>query len=115
MPTATLGEVAASLQEVLAQMAELSKRIAILEKQPSQPAEKQLEEISMSAGPVSATPVSAKPPDDRITEEELVAISAAIGAYLGVRAHIRQIRLVSSSAWAQQGRASIQASHVLQG
>ena len=39
----------------------------------------------------------------------------AIGAYLGVRAHIRQIRLVSTNAWAQQGRVSIQASHRLQG
>ena len=29
-----------------------------------------------------------------ITEEELLAISAALAAYLGVRAHIRQIRLV---------------------
>ena len=29
--------------------------------------------------------------------------------------HIRQIRLVSTSAWAQQGRVSIQASHRLQG
>jgi methylmalonyl-CoA carboxyltransferase large subunit len=50
-----------------------------------------------------------------ITEEELLAISAALGAYLGVRAHIRQIRLVSTAAWAQQGRVSIQASHRLQG
>ncbi len=48
-----------------------------------------------------------------ITEEEVLAISAAVAAYLGVRAHIRQIRLVSTSAWAQQGRVSIQASHQL--
>ena len=48
-----------------------------------------------------------------ITEEELLAISAAVAAYLGVRAHIRQIRLISSRAWAQEGRVSIQASHRL--
>ena len=34
-----------------------------------------------------------------------------VAAFLGERAHIRQIRLVSSTAWAQQGRVSIQASH----
>jgi methylmalonyl-CoA carboxyltransferase 12S subunit len=43
----------------------------------------------------------------------VLAISAAVAAYLGVRAHIRQIRLVSTGAWAQQGRVSIQASHRL--
>jgi len=48
-----------------------------------------------------------------ITDEEVLAISAAVGAYLGVRAHIRQIRLVSGKAWAQEGRAWIQASHRL--
>ena len=50
-----------------------------------------------------------------ITEEEILAISAAVAAYLGVRAHIKQIRLLSGNAWAQQGRVSIQASHMLQG
>jgi methylmalonyl-CoA carboxyltransferase large subunit len=53
------------------------------------------------------------PARDGVTEEEVLAISAAVAAYLGVRAHIRQIRLVSSGAWAQQGRVSIQASHRL--
>ncbi len=48
-----------------------------------------------------------------ITEPELIAISAAVAAFLGLRAHIRQIRLVSSNAWAQQGRVFIQASHRL--
>ena len=55
------------------------------------------------------------PAAEEISEEELLAISAALGAYLGVRAHIRQIRLVSGNAWAQQGRVSIQASHMLVG
>jgi methylmalonyl-CoA carboxyltransferase large subunit len=61
--------------------------------------------------PAAAPPVLSA----AITEEELLAVSAAIGAYLGVRAHIRQIRLVGTTAWAQQGRVSIQASHRLQG
>ncbi len=50
-----------------------------------------------------------------ISEEEVLAISGAVAAYLGVRAHIRQIRLLSGNAWAQQGRVTIQASHQLQG
>jgi hypothetical protein len=50
-----------------------------------------------------------------ISEDEVLAISAAVAASLGVRAHIRQIRLVSGGAWAQQGRVSIQASHQLLG
>jgi methylmalonyl-CoA carboxyltransferase large subunit len=65
-----------------------------------------------SAAAIPVQPAAAPPA--AITEEELLAISAAIGAYLGVRAHIRQIRLLSTNAWAQQGRVSIQASHTLQ-
>ena len=56
---------------------------------------------------------TAAPESEAISEEDVLAISAAIAAYLGVRAHIRQIRLVSTGAWAQQGRVSIQASHQL--
>ena len=46
-----------------------------------------------------------------ITEEELLALSAAIAAFLGVRARIRNVRLVHSPTWAQVGRVHIQASH----
>ncbi len=42
----------------------------------------------------------------KISEELLMAISAAVAAYLGKRAHIRQVRLIGSTAWAQQGRVS---------
>jgi methylmalonyl-CoA carboxyltransferase 12S subunit len=49
-----------------------------------------------------------------ITEEEVLAISAAVAAYLGVRAHIRQIRLIDGNVCAQQGRVSIQASRRLE-
>lgn len=54
-------------------------------------------------------PVATEP----IAEEELAVMAAAIAAYLGVRVHIRQIRLISSNRWAQEGRVSIQASHQL--
>ena len=57
-----------------------------------------------------ATPV-ATTPAEAITDEEMLAISAAIAAFLGVRAQIRQVRLIHTDAWAQVGRVNIQASH----
>lgn len=45
------------------------------------------------------------------SEEDMLAISAAVAAILGVRARIRQVRLVHSSAWAQVGRMGTHASH----
>ena len=92
MPKVTVNELSATIEQLQAQVAELSRRLECSEERKASPA--------APAG---------------ITEEELIVISAAIGAYLGVRAHIRQIRLVSTTAWAQQGRVSIQASHTLQG
>ena len=54
---------------------------------------------------------TAPAPAEAITEEEMLAISAAVAAFLGVRAHVRQVRLIHSDAWAQVGRVNIQASH----
>ena len=48
-----------------------------------------------------------------IADDEILAIAGALAAYCGVRVHIRQIRLIGSRAWAQEGRVSIQASHRL--
>lgn len=102
MPVATETEMGTVLEELQAQMAEIARRISELEK--GKP---------LATPPLTAMPKSVPAPP-AITEDELVAISAAIGAFLGVRAHIRQIRLLSTTAWAQQGRVSIQASHTLQ-
>ena len=74
-----------------------------------------LEQAAGSAVTVQAAKDRAAAPQpvaqESIAEETLLAISAAIAAYLGERVHIRQIRLISSPAWAQVGRASVQASH----
>ena len=110
MPRVTVSELAATLEQLQAQMAEMSYRIQSLEKENAG--------VHGANGTAAvAAHLAAAPPvlSAAITEEELLAVSAAIGAYLGVRAHIRQIRLVGTSAWAQQGRVSIQASHRLQG
>src|SRR5450631_2496404 len=103
-------DLAATLEQLQAQMAEMSRQIELLERRNGvngSPA--------AAVAPVVPAPPKAQPVPAGIAEEELLAIAAAIGAYLGVRAHIRQIRLLSTTAWAQQGRVSIQASHRLQG
>ncbi len=46
-----------------------------------------------------------------IATEIILAISAAVAAFLGKRAKIQQIHLTGSTAWAAQGRATVQASH----
>lgn len=48
-----------------------------------------------------------------VDEALVVVISAAIAAFLGKRPHIRQIRLLGSAAWSQQGRIAVQGSHAL--
>jgi methylmalonyl-CoA carboxyltransferase large subunit len=102
----TSPEVLASLIEDLRkQLASLSARVAQMEPLPATPA-------AAAPAPAAAPPPQA-PERPEITEEELLAISAALAAWFGVRVHIRQIRLISSRAWAQEGRVSIQASHRL--
>ena len=63
---------------------------------------------------VEAEEAPAPPPvPEEISDEIMLALSAAVAAYLGKRAPIRTVRLLSSTAWAQQGRVNIQASHRL--
>ena len=103
-------DLAEALESIQAQLTALSGRVEQLEA--AGPKQSTIEETI----PVSVTPETAPPPTpvkEEITEEELITISAALAAYLGVRVRIKQIRLLSSHAWAQQGRVSIQASHYL--
>ena len=108
MAHVTTTQLAATLERLQAQMAEVSQRLLVLEKHNGSNGA-----AALAMRPAAAPPVLSEPAPAGITKEELLAISAAIGAYLGVRAHIRQIRLVSTTAWAQEGRVSIQASHRL--
>jgi methylmalonyl-CoA carboxyltransferase large subunit len=64
---------------------------------------------SLSGSAAGRTP--APPAAEPLSEELVMVISAAIAAFLGKRPHIRQIRLLRSDAWAQQGRTTIHASH----
>lgn len=109
MAEVTLAQFAGMLEQLQAQFTDIARRIEILEQQAGgKPAGDVAQALAQAPAQPAAAPAT-------ITEEELLALSAAIGAYLGVRAHIRSIRLVSTSAWEQQGRVSIQASHILQG
>jgi methylmalonyl-CoA carboxyltransferase large subunit len=54
---------------------------------------------------------SPAPAAEGLSEELITVIAAAVAAYLGKKAHIRQIRMISSLAWGMQGRVTIQASH----
>jgi methylmalonyl-CoA carboxyltransferase large subunit len=51
------------------------------------------------------------PVSKEISPEIILAISAAVAAFFGKRASIRQIRLTGETPWAMQGRATVQASH----
>jgi len=98
-----------TVMDLETQIAELTRRLVELEARNAPPAPATTPQAALATIP-QAAPASVL---ESITEEEVLAISAAVAAFLGVRAHIRQIRLVSTNAWAQQGRVSIQASHRL--
>jgi methylmalonyl-CoA carboxyltransferase large subunit len=104
--TADLAQITAALEALRQEVARLGQRVAALETAAGQ-------SRSVPASPPSSTapPAVVKEP---ISEEILAVLAAAVAAYLGKKAPIRQIRLISSHAWAQQGRVTIQASHNLQ-
>jgi methylmalonyl-CoA carboxyltransferase large subunit len=106
--TANSSQVAEALEALRRELARLGERVAALEgaigAKPDAP-----------AVAAAAQPADAKRPAEAegLSEELVLVISAAIAAFLGKRPHIRQIRLLGSAAWAQQGRTTIQASHAL--
>jgi methylmalonyl-CoA carboxyltransferase large subunit len=94
--------VLAALEALREEVHRLSERVAALEAAAVR---------SQESGVRSQT--SEAPQSEDISEEIVVAISAAIAAFLGKKPIIRQIRLLGAAAWAQQGRVTIQASHAL--
>jgi len=90
-----LARLADTLEALRREVSRLSERVAALE--------------------AAARPAAPVPPAVAagLSEELVLVISAAIAAYLGKKPHIRQIRLLRSDAWAQEGRTTIQASHAL--
>jgi len=73
-----------------------------------------------TTAPVIAVQPAPKAPEpekvEEVTPETIMILTAAVAAFLGKRARIRSARMVRtapSSAWAQQGRVFVQASHNL--
>src|SRR5436305_14682855 len=101
MPTepVDLARVAQTLDALRQEVSRLSERVLGLEVRSGQ------------AVPRASTAPPPAPVTESLSEELVLVISAAIAAYLGKKAPIRQIRLLGSAAWSQQGRAIIQASH----
>jgi methylmalonyl-CoA carboxyltransferase large subunit len=81
-----MSETNDTVAELKAQVAELAARVQTLEEQAAQ-----------------------RHPE--VSEEILLAISAACAAYLGKRATIKQAHLRRGDTWASQGRAAAQQSH----
>lgn len=108
-------DLRAKLHDILIQVGKLAQRVSGLEELASMGGGESLR--TAIAHEVKAR-VTEPPPRtcsvaaaEDISEEEFLAVSAALAAWLGVHAHIRQIRLIRTGAWAQQGRVTIQASH----
>lgn len=78
--------------EVLALLRSMDARLATLEQQ--------VAELKQRA-------------DADIPEDVVLAISAAVSAYLGNRAKVRAVHFRRTGVWAQQGRAAIQGRSVL--
>ena len=126
MGRVTSKDLLAVIEDLKAQVSALAERVARFEGagQPSPELSAKASFAPSSSGQTTkddrlshvaptpgGAPAGAEP--QALSEQEVLAISAAIAAYLGVRVHIRQIRLISSHMWAQEGRASVQASHRL--
>jgi len=106
MSKVTLKSLSQELDALRQHLLSLTEKLAELEgvaaAAPSHSVEIEAEE--------AAAPIA---PPEEVTDEILLALSAAVAAYLGKRAPIRTVRLLGSTAWAQQGRVNIQASHRL--
>jgi methylmalonyl-CoA carboxyltransferase large subunit len=106
MSTVTLKSLSEELAALRDHLAALTTKISELE---GAAAAAPSHSVEIEAEEKPAPP----PVAEEISEEIMLALSAAVAAYLGKRAPIRTVRLLGSGAWAQQGRVSIQASHRL--
>jgi methylmalonyl-CoA carboxyltransferase large subunit len=106
-----LAQLADTLEALRQEVVRLNERVARLEAADKGQVPGVRSPESGIRGPESASSLT---PDKAVLSEELIlVISAAIAAFLGKKPHIRQIRLLGSVAWAQEGRVTIQASHAL--
>jgi methylmalonyl-CoA carboxyltransferase 12S subunit len=107
------GNIETLLAEIRTQLADLGERVSRLEEERGAGREAASLRSTEATREGTALAGGSACPTTLIREERLVAISAAVAAFLGERVRIRQIRLIRTNAWAQQGRVSVQASHWL--
>ncbi len=98
------------LEALTTQLAALNQRLDRLQSTGLAIAGAPAAQLAAAEAPAPA----AAPAEEESGEDLLLAISAAVAAFLGKRPRIRAIRLVDSGDWAQQGRVFVQASHSLQ-
>lgn len=110
-PSATDADLNEAVYALREELARLADRVAALE---ATSGARGLAAQSASAPAQTPTQRQSVPPaQEPLSEEMLLVLSAAIAAFFGKKPHIRQIRLIGTTAWAQQGRVTIQASHAL--
>jgi methylmalonyl-CoA carboxyltransferase 12S subunit len=111
--TVDRAQVTEALGALRQELTRLGERVAALE---AALVRSQESGVSKDADTSSLTPDSCRLTPEKaegLSEELLLVISAAVAAFLGKKPHIRQIRLLGTATWAQQGRVTIQASHAL--
>lgn len=109
MSNVALEDLAATVEELQRQVAALTERLAQAEAPRAHTAEAHPPVPEPQPEPHGVV----EPAQEEISPEILLAISAAVAAYLGERAHVRAVRLIANTRWSQEGRVSIQASHYL--
>jgi methylmalonyl-CoA carboxyltransferase large subunit len=109
--SAIWAEMAATLEGFRRELVHLGERVAALEAAASGDKLTRRQDGELNEGKPAHSLALAQ--GDGLSDELVLVISAAIAAFLGKKAHIRRIRLIGSTAWAQQGRVTIQASHAL--
>jgi methylmalonyl-CoA carboxyltransferase large subunit len=99
--------------DALALLAEMREEVAALKLRLNglEAVREELNALKLQVGALEQSAAKAAAAPTPVSEEDMIAISAAVAAFLGVRARIRQVRLVHSSAWAQVGRMGTHASH----
>ncbi|MDR3622025.1 MAG: hypothetical protein P4L85_21935 [Paludisphaera borealis] len=102
-----LADVLKALASIQNELAKLGERVAALE---SSAHAKTATATTPAAAPSTTTKAHA---DESLSDELVLILGAAVAAFLGKKAHIRRIQVLGSTAWAQQGRVTIQASHAL--
>ena len=103
--------LAEALESLRHELSRLHERIAALEAA-GVPSRQGAALVAAPAASAAPAPAPAPVPES-LSEEVVLIIGAAIAAFLGKKPPIRQIRLIGSPLWAQEGRITIQASHAL--